>query len=108
MWFQNRRAKYRKQETQIQKAIPPAMHNQISNDMMRDLYKSSTQHHQRNYQYQYPAVINRYTAAQMTSMAAAAAAGSPYMAAQLSSIPNGPSNPTNHSFQDHMLHYQHY
>ena len=108
-WFQNRRAKYRKQEKQLQKSLPVSMHNQVGNEMMRNIYQTTSR------QYQYPVAsqvamnnaisgIGRYTAAQMNSMAVAAA-GSPYMASQFSSIQSAQDNP---HFNDHLLHYQPY
>ena len=85
-----------------------------NNGMMRNIYQNSA----RQYPYQSASAINsqingigRY--AQMSSMAAAAAAA-PYssMAAQFSSMQNPSGNMNirqeNLSFSDHMLHYQSY
>lgn len=74
----------------MQKALPPAMATSSCNNMMRNMYQTSSR------QYQYPGAMNnamngigRYAAAQMSSMNAAAV-NSPYssMAAQFSSMPN--------------------
>jgi hypothetical protein len=89
------------------------MNNQVCNDMMRNICQSSSR------QYQYPmgtqaamnnaiTGISRYTAAQMSSMAAAAAvSGSSYMHGQFSNMQNQ-SGVTTNNFQDHFLHYQTY
>ena len=75
VWFQNRRAKYRKQEKQLAKSLAPSA-AAACNGMMRSMY----QHHHAGRAYPYPA-CNSMAAARygphqfMNSAAAAAAAG---------------------------------
>ena len=44
MWFQNRRAKYRKQEKQLQKSLNPSVIPSC-NSMMRNFYPTSSRHY---------------------------------------------------------------
>ncbi|XP_035704215.1 short stature homeobox protein 2 isoform X2 [Folsomia candida] len=99
VWFQNRRAKYRKQEKQLQKALAPSVLPSCNGSMMRNIYPTAS----RGYQH-YPHAninsintMNRYPQSdnlfrQMTtgsgypSMAHSAPFSMPHSASNMSSV----------------------
>lgn len=82
MWFQNRRAKYRKQEKQLAKSLSPVI--PTCNGMMRNIYPTNT----RPYAYPSPANVNMNT---MTRYPQMNSGYSPAMA-QFSSMGSMPSS----------------
>ncbi|XP_046372636.1 homeobox protein unc-42-like [Haliotis rufescens] len=82
VWFQNRRAKYRKQEKQLAKSLSPVI--PTCNGMMRNIYPTNT----RPYAYPSPANVNMNT---MTRYPQMNSGYSPAMA-QFSSMGSMPSS----------------